>query len=107
MITMQDFTKVEMRVGKVLSVEDHPNADKLVVMRADVGEAAPRTLVAGLKPYYANEELQDKLVVVVTNLEPVRLRGVDSNGMVLAAQDGDKVVVLTLEKPVAPGSPVL
>ena len=107
MITFQEFQKVEMKVGKILSVEDHPNADKLMVIRADVGQDAPQTLVAGLKPYYNTEELKGKLVVVVTNLQPVRLRGVESNGMLLAAQDGDKVVVLTLDKPAAPGSPVL
>ncbi len=107
MISMQEFQKVEMKVGRVVSVEDHPNADKLLVMRVDVGEATPRTLVVGLKPYYKNEELAEKLVVVLTNLQPARLRGVESNGMILAAQGGDSVVVLTLDKPIAPGSPVL
>ncbi len=107
MIDMQDFEKVELKVGKVLSVEDHPNADKLMVMRVDVGEEQPRILVVGLKGHYANEELEGKLIVVVTNLEPVRLRGVESRGMLLAAQEGDNVVVLTLDRPIAPGSPVL
>ena len=107
MISIQEFQKVEMKVGKVLSVEDHPNADKLMVMRADVGEEAPRTLVVGLKPHYSAEELDGKLIVVVTNLQPAKLRGIESNGMLLAAQDGENVVVLTLDKPAAPGSPVL
>jgi len=107
MINMQDFKKVELKVAKVLSVDDHPNADKLVVMRVDVGEDGPRTLVAGLKGHYQNEELEGKLIVIVTNLEPARLRGVESNGMLLAAQDGDRVVILTLDRPVAPGSQVL
>jgi len=107
MIGMQEFKKVEMKVGKVLAIEDHPNADKLMVMRVDIGEGQPRTLVVGLKPYYASAELLGKLIVVVTNLEPARLRGVESTGMLLAAQHGDSVVVLTLDKPLPPGSPVL
>lgn len=107
MVSKEDFEKVEMKVGRVLSVEDHPNADKLMVMRVDVGEQSPRTLVAGLKPYYRKEELQGKLVVVVTNLDPVRLRGIESHGMLLAAQDDDQVVVLTLDKEIAAGSTVL
>lgn len=107
MITIQDFQKVQLRVGKVLSVEDHPSADKLYVLRVDVGEEAPRVTVAGLKGHFEKEELEGKLVVVVTNLEPARLRGVESNGMLLAAQDADKVVILTVAGEAAPGSPVL
>ncbi len=106
MINIQDFQKVELKVGTVLSVEDHPNADKLMVIRVDVGEEAPRTLVAGLKQDHAYEELTGKQIVVVTNLEPAVLRGVKSEGMLLAAQEGDKVVVLTPDKPIAPGSGV-
>ena len=107
MISFEEFQKVEMKVGKIVSVEDHPNADKLMVIRVDVGEDNPRTLVAGLKAHYSPTELEGKLIVVVTNLQPARLRGVESGGMLLAAQDGGNVVVLTLDKPAAPGSPVL
>ena len=107
MIGYQDFKNVEMKVGKVLSVEDHPNADKLLVLRVDVGEETPRTLVAGLKGHYTPNELEGKLIVVVANLEPAQLRGVASNGMLLAAQEAEKVVVLTLDEQIAPGSPVL
>ena len=107
MISFQQFQAVEMKVGRVVAVEDHPNADKLMVMRVDVGEEHPRTLVAGLKGHYGNDDLEGKLVVVVTNLEPARLRGVQSDGMLLAAQDGDTISVLTLDRDVAPGSSVL
>jgi len=107
MISIQEFKNVELKVGKIVSVEDHPGADKLLVLRVDVGEGALRNLVAGLKPYYTKEQMVGKLVVVVTNLQPARLRGIESNGMVLAAQDGQNVVLLTLDKPVALGSPVL
>ena len=106
MISIQDFKQVEMKVGKVLSVDDHPNADKLTVLRVDVGEERPRTLVAGLKPHYSGAELEGKSVVVVTNLTPARLRGIESQGMLLAALDGDTVSVLMPDKPVAPGSAV-
>ncbi|MFW6189685.1 MAG: methionine--tRNA ligase subunit beta [Planctomycetota bacterium] len=108
MITIQDFKKVELKVGKIVKVEDHPDADKLMILRVDVGEDKLRTLVAGLKDYYADEELEGKYTVVVTNLEPARLRGVRSEGMVLAAQESeDKVIILSPEEPVEPGSPVL
>ncbi len=107
MITIQDFKNVEMKVARVIGVEDHPDADKLVIIRADVGEEKTRTLVAGLKGHYTNEELEGKLVVVVTNLEPAQLRGVRSEGMLLAAQEDDRVVLLTMESDIAPGSPVL
>ncbi len=107
MITIQDFKKVELKVGKVVAVEPHPNADKLMIIRADVGEDRPRTLVAGLEDYYGRDELDGKLIVVLTNLEPAQLRGVKSEGMLLAAQDGDRVVVITVDEPIAPGSKVL
>jgi methionyl-tRNA synthetase len=106
MITIQEFGQMELKVGRVVSVDDHPQADKLIIIRVDLGEEQPRTLVAGLKPYYEPDELEGKLIVVVANLEPARLRGVESQGMLLAAQDGEDVVVLTVDEDVAPGSKV-
>jgi methionyl-tRNA synthetase len=106
MITIQEFGQMELKVGRVISVDDHPQADKLIIIRVDMGEEEPRTLVAGLKPYYEPEELEGKLIVVVANLEPARLRGVESQGMLLAAQDGEEVKVLTVDEEVAPGSKV-
>jgi methionyl-tRNA synthetase len=88
-----DIETVDLRVGKIESVEDHPNADKLYVMNVDFG-AEKRQLVAGLKPYYPISEMENKNIVVVMNLEPARLRGVKSNGMLLAADDGKGAVVL-------------
>ncbi len=108
MISMDDFKKVDMKVGRIESAEDHPDADNLLVLQTDVGEGEPRTLVAGLVGHYEKDELEGKQVVVVTNLEPARLRGVESQGMVLAAQEGDdNVVLLTLDEEMSPGSPVL
>ena len=106
MVSFQEFKQLELKVGTVLAVEDHPNANKLMVLRVDLGEATPRTLVAGLKEHYAYADLLGKQIVVVANLEPAVLRGVQSDGMLLAAQEGEKVVILTPEKPIAPGSPV-
>lgn len=107
MISFEEFKKIELKAGRIVAVDDHPQADKLLILRVDVGEERPRTLVAGLKPYYAPEQLEGKLICVVTNLEPARLRGVQSDGMLLAAQDGDVVSILMPDRDVAPGSSVL
>jgi len=107
MIGIQEFARMELRVGRITDVRDHPGADRLYVMDCDLGpELGTRQMVAGLKPYMPPEALKDQLVVVVTNLEPATLRGERSEGMLLAAQDGDKVVALTVASPVAPGSKI-
>ena len=97
-IDFEDFMKVEMRTGRILSVEDHPNADKLFVITIDEGTDSTRTVCAGLKGHYEPTELEGLNVVFVANLEPRKLRGVMSEGMILAADDGDGgVKVLTTE----------
>ena len=107
LINIQDFARVQLRVAKVLDVRDHPNASKLYILDVDLGpELGKRQLVAGLKPYMPPEALKDALVVVVANLEPALLRGERSEGMLLAAQDGDHVVPLTVATPLAPGSKI-
>lgn len=106
MIKIDDFRKVEFKVGKILEVKDHPNADKLYVVTVDVGDVQ-KTLVAGIKGSYPDKEaLVGKQVVVVTNLEPATLRGVESQGMILAASDDTGVFVVTTDKPVKIGSVV-
>ncbi len=105
MISFDDFAKMDLRVGKVVEVREHPSADKLYVLKVDMGENQIQ-LVAGLKVYYSPEELEGKLIVVLTNLEPKTLRGVESQGMLLAASAGDTVSVLTVDKEVPPGSTV-
>lgn len=107
MITFDEFKKIKLVTGKVVSVEDHPNADKLHIIKVDIGEENPRILVAGLKTHYEPVDLEGMTVVVVANLEPAKLRGVESRGMLLAAQDGEVVSVLTPDKPVSPGAKVL
>jgi methionine--tRNA ligase beta chain len=107
LINIQDFARVQLRVARVLEVRDHPNANKLYILDIDLGpELGKRQLVAGLKPYLAPEALKGTLVIVVANLEPALLRGERSEGMLLAAQDGDKVVPLTVTAEVAPGSKI-
>jgi len=90
-IAFEDFTKVQLRVGEVVSAADHPKADRLLVLQVDVGEARPRTICAGIKSRFAPGDLVGRKVVVVVNLKPRKLRGVPSEGMILAA--GDKEVV--------------
>lgn len=90
-ITIDDFSKVELKVGKVVKCEKHPNADKLLVSQIDVGEDQPRQIVSGIADVYSPEEFTGKKVIVVTNLKPAKLRGVESQGMVLAG--GDKKVL--------------
>jgi methionyl-tRNA synthetase len=82
--------EVDLRVGKILSVERHPQAEKLYVETIDLGEEEPRTIVSGLVPHYSEEELLGKSVIVVSNLKPAKLRGVKSQGMLLAAEGEDK-----------------
>lgn len=105
-ITYDEFKKVELKVGEVKAVEPHPNADKLLILRVDLG-GEERQLVAGLKTWYKPEQLIGRKVIVVVNLAPVNLRGVQSNGMLLAAQHGNDVVVLTTEKDIPAGAKVL
>jgi methionyl-tRNA synthetase len=106
-LSINDFSRLDLRVGRITEVADHPNADKLYVMQCDLGpDLGTRQLVAGLKPYMPPEALKDKLVVVVANLEPATLRGQRSEGMLLAAQDGQKVVILTTAEAVATGSKI-
>lgn len=105
MVTIEDVAKIDLKVAQVLEASDHPNADRLVVLKVDLGGEV-RQLVAGLRGHYTNEELVGKKLVVVANLAPAVLRGVESNGMLLAAVDDDKVVILTPERDIALGSAV-
>ena len=103
MITYEDFKKCEFKVATVKSVELHPDADRLYVVRVDLGEEE-RCLVAGIRASYTPEELVGKQVVVVANLAPAMIRGVESCGMILAASDNDGISVLTVDKPKENGS---
>jgi methionine--tRNA ligase beta chain len=104
-ITIDEFAKVELRVATIKAAEPHPKADRLLVLKIDLG-TEERQLVAGIRAHYTPEELIGKQIVVVANLQPAVLRGVESQGMLLAASDGEKIIVLSPEKPIAAGSQV-
>jgi methionyl-tRNA synthetase len=104
--TIQDFQKIAFRVGQIKTAEAHPNADRLLVLTVDIGEPAPRKIVAGIRASYQPADLIGKSVVVVANLQPATLRGVESQGMVLAASDDTGIVVVSPERAVRPGSVV-
>ncbi len=108
-IAFDDFCKVKLAVGVVTECKPHDNADKLLVLTVDLGEVKPRTICAGLKKYYTPEQLVGKRLLVVTNLKPRDMRGVMSEGMILAASDKatGNVQVATIDGPdVAGGSEV-
>ena len=109
MITYDDFVKLDLRVATVLEAGNHPNADKLICMKIDLGDEQ-RQIIAGLKEYYPPESLVGRQVVVVANLAPRKMRGMESQGMLLAAVvGGDQVrdvVFVCPEKQVPPGSAV-
>jgi len=104
-ITYEDFQKLDLRIGLIENVEKVPKADKLLKLTVDIG-TEKRTLVAGLAEYYKAEDLIGKKIVVLANLQPRKLRGVESQGMLLAAEDGKTVAFLTPEKDVSPGSKI-
>jgi len=106
-ISIEAFRALELRVGTIRAAEPHPNADRLLVLRVDLG-SEERQIVAGIRAHYDAAALVGRQVVVVANLEPARLRGVESQGMVLAATDSerDRVVLLHPDEPVPPGGVV-
>jgi len=105
MISIDEFRKLELKVATIKSAEPHPNADKLMVLQVDLG-SEQRQICAGIRNQYAPEELVGKQIVVVANLETAKLRGLESQGMLLAASDEERVILLMPEKTVAPGSKV-
>ncbi len=110
-IQYDDFVKLDLRVARIITAEAHPNADKLIVMKVDMGGGQERQILAGIRQWCAPEQLVGKSIIVVANLAPRKMRGLESNGMLLAAtvKEGDEyrdVVVITPDHPVPPGSSV-
>ncbi|MGA1821232.1 MAG: methionine--tRNA ligase [Thermoplasmatota archaeon] len=103
-VTFDRFMELDLRVGRILEVSEHPDADRLYVIKVELGENEPRQLVAGLKKYYDPRDMVDKKIIVVTNLKPAMMRGVESRGMLLAAENGDVVSLLTVDRDIPPGS---
>src|SRR5215203_1466020 len=102
-ISIGDFRKIELKVATIKAAEPHPNADKLMVLQIDLG-TEQRQICAGIRSSYTSEELVGKQIVVVTNLATAKLRGMDSQGMLLAASSGDRVIVMTPDQPALAGS---
>ena len=97
LITIDDFAKVELKVGEILESKQHENADKLLVSKIKIGDEV-RQIVSGIAKYYNPKDLIGRKVVVVTNLKPVKIRGVESNGMVLCAADGEKLEIVEIKE---------
>lgn len=103
MATLEDFKKLEFRIARIKEVNDHPNADKLYVIMLDLGDRT-KQVVAGIKNHYKKEDLIGRQVVVVDNLDPAVIRGVESQGMILAASDENGMAVISPDKEMKPGS---
>ena len=106
-ITFDDFHKMDIRVGEIKSAEEVPGADKLYKLIVDIG-GEERILVAGIKPYYAADSLPGKKVLILVNLEPKVIRGVESFGMVLCAHNEDRsqLTLTAVEKDIPTGAKV-
>jgi len=104
-ISYDDFAKLDLRVATVLEARPHPNADKLLLLRIDVGDQQ-KQIVAGIRGHYQPDELVGRQIVVVNNLEEVVLRGEESSGMLLAASDGEAIVLLGPDRECRPGAPI-
>ncbi|MGA7923796.1 MAG: methionine--tRNA ligase [Thermoplasmata archaeon] len=100
----QGLPPLLLRAATIASVEPHPSADKLYVLRLDVGEASPRTVVAGLRPFYSPEQLQGRRIVLLSNLEPRTIRRITSQGMLLAADNGERALLIEPPEGVEPGT---
>ncbi|MBS0266773.1 MAG: methionine--tRNA ligase subunit beta [Planctomycetes bacterium] len=104
-ITYEQFAQLDLRIADVLEAREHPNANKLLLLKVKVG-AVEKQIVAGIKAHYPPASLVGKQIVIVNNLEPAMLRGEESNGMLLAASDSEKVVLLQPEQPISSGAKV-
>ncbi|MEM3723124.1 MAG: methionine--tRNA ligase [Candidatus Hadarchaeales archaeon] len=104
-VSLGDFQRLDLRVGRIVSAEKIPETEKLLKLEVDLGEER-RTLVAGIGEQYKAEELLGKSIVVVVNLEPAKIRGVVSDGMLLAAEKDGKISLLTVDRETAPGAKV-
>jgi len=115
MIAFDDFAKVDLRVARIVQAENHPSADKLLKLQLDDGSGTPRQICAGIRGHYDPAALVGRLIIVVANLEPRKIRGEESRGMLLAASDlpkdaaastgvERKVILLRPDVEIAPGS---
>ena len=106
LITIDQFCKVKLKTAKVIAAEKLEGADKLLKLRIDVGEAEPRPLVAGVAKYYTPEEILGKTIVIVSNLQPAKIRGAESRGMLLAAKSGKELRLVTVDGEIPAGAEI-
>lgn len=106
MITIDDFAKVELRVGTVVKANEVEGSDKLIRLEIDLGEESPRQVFTGMKTFHPPEHFQGKQVVIVTNLAPKNIMGMESEGMLLAADGENGPVLLVPETPLPNGAQV-
>jgi methionyl-tRNA synthetase len=104
-ISIEEFKKVQLRSAKILTAENIKGADKLLKLKVQVGKEE-RQVVAGIAQHYSPQELPGKSIILVTNLKPAKIRGIESQGMLLAVTDGDSLSLLTSDRPVESGKPV-
>ena len=104
-ITIEDFMKVDLRVGKIIEAEEVEDSRKMLKLIVDIG-VEKRTIYAGVKKSYSPEDLLNKLVIVIINLKPREMKFGTSDGMMLATQNNDEIIILQPEKDVMPGSKV-
>ena len=105
LLSIEDFQRWDLRVARVIAAEPHPRADRLLKLRVDLG-GEERQIVAGLAGRYRPEDLVGRLIVVVANLKPARLRGEESCGMLLAASCGEVISLLVPDRELPPGAPI-
>jgi methionyl-tRNA synthetase len=104
-VSFPDFSKLDLRTARIISAEEVQGKDKLFKLTIEVGEEK-RVLVAGLREFYSKEELEGKTIIIVANLEPKKLAGIISHGMLLAAENEEKVSLLTIDKELPSGSKI-
>lgn len=107
-IAFDEFAKVDLRVARIVRAENHPDADRLFVLQLDDGSGTPRQICAGIRGFYTAEELVGRKIIIVANLAPRKIRGQESNGMLLAASaagEGERrLSILTLDRDLPEGS---
>jgi methionyl-tRNA synthetase len=106
LLAIEDFQRWDLRVARVIAAEPHPRADRLLKLRVDLGGGDERPLVAGIAGQYRPEDLVGRLIVVVANLKPARLRGEESRGMLLAASFGEVISLLVPDRELPPGASI-
>lgn len=107
-IKLEDFKKIDLRIAQINGIKDHPNADKLYILDVNLGKGEHHLqLVAGLKQHYKKEDLLGKKICVIKNLEHSVIRGIESQGMILAAVYKDKITIITPQEDIEVGSKIL